>query len=220
MSDEQNPLSIYSEEQLAAELARRRGEKRLEKGLGTNRDWYFFRDSESREDFNIVHKRLYHTEHVIDDNHISGRIILPTGFGEAQESIFEYEGEPEEGEQALRDFGFVKLEKPYFDGLLVYAPVERVGWPRIDINADTPEIKEFTRRWINESLPPRSAALPHDWNRDSFLGKLEAFSRSSGFAHFVRDYNSKPGYWPGASVSIMSDEVAKSLPLYPNGYRD
>ena len=203
-------LDNLSEEGLLAELGHRQ-----------NKDnWYFIVGSPDAEpgtkpDFLIVHKRCWHEHHGIDDSHIGHLLNLPEGFGEAMESTFEYDGPTEEGERLLQQYGFTKLDNPFWDASLVYVPILRVGWPRLDFTCDTPEIKRLTKEWVKRMLPSRSNSLPSDWNKTNYLTIVEQFTRDNGLVHILTyDYGDQKGRWKGASISLISEELFKSLPEY------
>jgi len=203
-------LSQHSEEELLAELGRMKNQD----------NWYFFLgDAEDRKkpDFSIVHKRYWHLHHAIDDGHIGNLVAVPEDFSEAMESTFEYDGKPENGERLLRAYGFSKIENPFMwgDALIVYVPIKCVGWPRLSLTCDTPEIKAQTQDWVKNSLPTRSNNLPSDWSQPNYMAKVEEYARRNGLAAIVTsDFGVYKERWEGASISLLSQQVANSLPKH------
>lgn len=187
--------------------------------------WYYMlgdKGFESDTIFNIAHKRHWHLHHTTEDRHISGLVRLPKGFDEIVESSFEYKGTMQEAERLLVLSGLTKLENPFWwwgPALLVYVPINRSGWPRLDFTCDTPEIKELVTQWVEQGLPQRSDKLPADWNKDDYISKLESFAGDHGLVHVVnQDYGINETRWEGAGISLIAREVFNSLPQFPKKY--
>ena len=201
-------LSQYTEEDLLAELARRKNQD----------NWYFMfgsDDNKAKPDFWITHKRYYHLHHAIDDDHIGHLVSVPEGFDEVMESTFEYEGTTENGERLLSAYGFTKLENPFMwgDALIVYVPFKIGGWPSLSMTCDTPEIKAQAQDWVRDSLPAKSDDLPSDWNELNYMAKIDEFARNNGLVTIVTlDSGVRNGIWQGAHISLLSKQVAESLP--------
>ncbi len=204
-------LSQFSEEQLLAEIGRRKNKNKWYYIVGGPDNW----SSNTNQEFLIVHKRFWHLHHTIDDNHISDLVALPEEFDEAMESTFEYDGSAEKGECLLKDYGFTKLANPFWAALTVYVPILGLGWPRLDITSDTPKIKTMIEEWVQKALPARSNNLPADWSKDNYLGRLSSFSQNNGLVHVVTsDYGSHKDRWEGAGISVLARELFESLPKY------
>lgn len=206
-------LSRISDEALRAELARREQQERGVPGA----DYYFYVEEDADADepgqwlFYIVHRRWWHRHHSVLDQHIGGHIILPSGFGEAMESAFEYEGSVEDGKRLLREYGYVELDPNSTSGAMWHSAffVDHTAVAgatvRADIVCDTPAIRALLEQ--NASTPRQFPSLEayRDW--------IAALAPNLS----VDVYGQYDG---GCKLCVMERATADALPPNPDWLHD
>lgn len=197
-------LSKVTLQDLEAELAHRQGRSGV--------DWYFFHLTDEESPLvGIVHKRVWHRHHVLQDSHISHLLTLPQGMNEVSESQFDFNGTPDDIERQLVAFGYQKLEEPYMWGAALFVHICQIGdfSFRIDCTCDTHELRQALKAEV--ALHERDAISFPD------LGAYRAWIESvvpDTVLEFYRTTNT------GTSASVMKKDIATSLPTYPEGIEE
>jgi len=151
-------------------------------------NWYFIYEGR----FEIVHKNHWHLNHTLMDSHISSRVILPEGFEEVEESIFEFEGSPRRGLELLSAANFSKLERPYYWDSALYIASTDDDY-RFYIICDSPAIRKVVAKLpINEKITHKS-----------YLGLLRKAARENE--------------WSVITTSKYSDTESLGLAILPRG---
>lgn len=225
-------LQDISDDELLAEVERRRLNTQMILAKVKNKDWYFIYDeddSDPDEDFDfpsedwmgprslfyITHKRFWHLNHYIQDSHIGDDIILPEEFGEASESYFECSLRREEAEKLLTNFGFQKLDSFIGAGQFVHIidiADAKERYSRWSISCDTEDIFNLLRE---ESLKKgefsNRAPVAFD-SLESYFEWIRQFCEPKGLIFVV---NNTYAVTSGGGA-ILEKSVYDSLPMEPD----
>lgn len=231
-------LAKFTTKQLYDELERRKDV--AYRNLGVGYDYYFsyddddedyddedYDDEDSPDDYHrfyIVHKRFWHLEHHIDDGVLD--ISMPEGFDRCEDCCYAYCGSRAEGEKILKDHGFTELpEHPNgFCSLIVQmievhesviAGPDQPAKPfelqyRIDLEADTPEIKKAVEEAIDK-MPQFNFPNPVPFaSFEAYTDEMKKIAESIGCV-----IGWTGSYRNGYGGYIMNKQVFENLPPAP-----